>query len=168
MQEGNVFTGAYHSFCPQRCCIPACNGAGGCVVQHAMEGGGVCLWGCLPREVSAQGGLYRRGVFPGGVRPRGCVCPGGWLLHPRDGHWSGRYASYKNAFLFWGELGLLCEYAKPSGQKVQENISHSAIGGICLLDLDLGTGSLHFSWIQLFSWPMCTNNGLCSNYGTLL
>ena len=70
-----------------RACIPACNGQGVCVSQHALGRvcvcipactgqGGVCLGVCLPREclprgVSALGGPAQ------GVLALGGVCSGG-------------------------------------------------------------------------------------------
>ena len=73
----------------------------GCVFQHAHTGG-VCLGRCLPRGVSAWGGVSASGPWVGCTRlwtdtplwPKADPPPA------RDGSFSGRYASYWNAFLF--------------------------------------------------------------------
>ena len=114
----------------------------GCVFQHAMGQGGVCRR-CLPRGVSAwgvsaclPGGCLPRGCLPRGCLPRGCL-PKGYLLGGclppphRDGHWSGQYATYWNAFLFhvFYELysGWQWETFFGCGQRFQ------CIGGIKLI-----------------------------------
>ena len=63
------------------CVVGGMHGRGVCMVGHAacMVGGGMCGGGHV-RQRGVHGG--------GGVRGR------------RDGHYSGRYASYWNAFLF--------------------------------------------------------------------
>ena len=70
-------------------CVVGCSWQGACVVGACMAGacvvgGGMCGRGCVWQGVCVTGGVCGRG---GGMRGR------------RDGHCSGRYASYWNAFL---------------------------------------------------------------------
>ena len=66
---------------------------GACIVGHVR--GGKCVWrggAC----VAGGGEIVHGGVGVhgrGGCVARGCACR-------RDGHFSGRYASYWNAYLF--------------------------------------------------------------------
>ena len=130
------FTGMCHSFCPHGGCIPACNGAGG--VQSSMQWVGVKVSAC--RGVSQGGGLLRGMATTPPRRPLKwvvcilleCILVLKWIRT-----------------IMW-----ICQIFWIKSPRVQENISHSAIDGTCLLDLGLGTGSLHGSWMQLFNWPM--------------
>ena len=125
------------SFCSQgRVCIPACNGQGMCI--PACNGAGRCLPGVSTQGVVCLGGvcLSARGVSAQGVSAQGVsaqgVSAGGCLPPPhRDGHWSGQYATYWNAFLFhvFYELysGWQWETFFGCGQRFQ------CIGGIKLI-----------------------------------
>ena len=96
LQKGNVFTRVCQEFCPQgRGCVSQHalgTGQGGCVSQHAL-GRGVCIPACTGGV--CLGVSAKRGVPSG---PEADTPRDG---HPLpDGHCSGRYASYWNAFLF--------------------------------------------------------------------
>ena len=106
--EGNVFTGVCVSrggifqHALGRGCIPACIGQWGCESQHALDRGE-----CLPRRVSAQGGVCLGGMSAqGGVYPVEFgqtpwdqrQTPQTRGRHPHSGYYgirstSGRYAS---------------------------------------------------------------------------
>ena len=61
---------------------------------------GVCSGGCLLQGVPAPGGACSRRVpAPGGMPAPGGACSGG-METLRYGYCCGRYASYKNAFLY--------------------------------------------------------------------
>ena len=90
------------------------HGGGVCMVgEGAVHGWGVCMWGvvcgrgcawqgvCMAGGVCAVGGGGGRGMYGGGMCGKGCMVGevGGGVRGRRDGHCSGRYASYWNAFL---------------------------------------------------------------------
>ena len=87
-------------------CIPACNGWVGVMFIPAcngQEGVGWCIPACNGWE--GRGGVYPGMQWVGGVvfipACNGRGPPGKHPLpSPPDGHWSGRYAAYWNAFLF--------------------------------------------------------------------
>ena len=70
------------------------SGSGGCVQEVSASGS----WGCLPLGPGVVRGCLPLG--PGGCRPPSRQTPPPQADPPRDGHCSGRYASYWNAFLF--------------------------------------------------------------------
>ena len=65
-----------------------------------MHGKGMCMaWGVHGREACVVGGMRGRGAcMAGGHVWQGDVCGRG-VYGRRDGHCSGRYISYWNAFL---------------------------------------------------------------------
>ena len=69
--------------------------AGRCVWQGGMHGREVCVAeGMHDRGVCVVGGhVWQGACMAGGMQGRGC------MRGRRDGHCSGRYASYRNAFL---------------------------------------------------------------------
>ena len=73
--------------------------AGGICVREAFMAGGACMTGgaCVARGHVWQGGHAWQGVCMHG---RGCAWCGG-MCGRRDGHWSGWYTFYWNAFLLW-------------------------------------------------------------------
>ena len=90
LREANVFTPVCQSFCSQR---------GACVQgRHACKGyawqGDVCGKGA-----HVAGGMHGRGMRGRGMCVARAHVAGGHAFR-KDGHWSGRYASYWNAFLF--------------------------------------------------------------------
>ena len=80
-----------------------------------LTGGGVC----------SQGGLLLGGVCSRGcLLLRVCLLPGGaWWRPPRDGHCSGRYASYWNAFLLTSLNTCFTEAKNNRGCETFENVS---------------------------------------------
>ena len=98
--EGNVFTGV---------CLSkggACMAGGACVAEgHAWQG--VCMVGaCMPGGHAWQGVCMARGCAWWGHMWQEAFMVWGVWCGRRDGHRSGRYASYWNAFLFIIENGL--------------------------------------------------------------
>ena len=66
---------------------------GSMVGEHVWQEGGMHGWGaCM------VGGMHGEGCIEGGMCGRG-VCVAGGMCGRRDGHCSGWYASYWNAFL---------------------------------------------------------------------
>ena len=82
LRKGNVFTSVYQELCPR-----------GLRGVHVWQEGGVC-----GRGVCMAGGMHVRGVCGRGV------CMAGGVRGKRDGHCSGWYASYWNAFF------LICKF----------------------------------------------------------
>ena len=114
MRQGNVFTPVCQSFCLHG----GVSGRGACVAggMHAGAGGmhggaggmhgrgvwhGVCMagghawWGmCM------AGGMHGRAhAWQGAMHGGGACVAGGGMCGRRDGHCSGKYVSYWNAFL---------------------------------------------------------------------
>ena len=103
-------------------CISACTGrvGGVCPGGLCQEGLSACLlrgWllrGCLtpqyqrqtPTRPEVDTPLDQRQT-PSGTRGRYTHAPDQRQISPRDNHWSGRYASYSNAFLFFNVFDIL-------------------------------------------------------------
>ena len=104
-QVSEMFFTAHNSSCGKvvfsQLCVKNSVHVGGFVSQHAMDRG--CLPGVSAQEVSAYGVCLPGGCLPGGVCPGVCLPrhPHHWADTPSpwNSHWSGRYASYWNAFL---------------------------------------------------------------------
>ena len=84
------------------CVVEDVHGRGACMVRTCMMGG-MCGWGSA--WPGGGGSAWPGGMYGGGTCVVGACMAGGhaWQgdMHSRrDGHCSGRYASYWNAFLF--------------------------------------------------------------------
>ena len=86
------------------CMAGGMHGRGVCVV-----GGGACVAGGMHDRGYArqEGGHAWQGVCMGGMHDRGACIGGRGMCGRRDGHCSGRYATYWDAFLF--KLRLVAE-----------------------------------------------------------
>ena len=103
LRKGDGFTPVCQSFCSQR--GHAWQGA---CVARGIRGRGVCVVGaaCVVGGHVWQGGMCGRGAcVAGGMCGRGACMPGG-VRGRTDGHCSGRYASYWNAFLWINVLTI--------------------------------------------------------------
>ena len=113
--QGNVFRSVCQEFCPGGACMAG---------RQEMHGGGgmhgrLCAWWGHAWQwgVCGRGGMHGRGacmsvcvaeghawqgtcVAVGEHAWQGSVCGRGDVRGRRNGHWSGWYASYWNAFLF--------------------------------------------------------------------
>ena len=92
-----LFTGGGHAWLGGACVVGGGICGRGCAWQGACVAGGVCGGGghVWQRSIHGRGGMCGRGVcMAGGMRGRK-----GGMPARRDGHCSGRYASYWNAFL---------------------------------------------------------------------
>ena len=130
---GNVFTPVCHSVHRGCVCIPPCTGQRGvCIPACTGQGGGVypsMHWaeGCVHPSMHWQGG----GVYPimhWAESVSQHALGGGCLPHPpgqtppsRDGHCSGRYASYRNAFFF-----SICTDVDECGNSDSNNCNENA------------------------------------------
>ena len=78
-------------------CLWFCSQVGVCVAGRGMHGGGLCGGGrgCAWQGTCVVGRCVAEGHVLGGA------CISGGIHGRRDGHFSGRYASCCNAFLFW-------------------------------------------------------------------
>ena len=96
--EGNVFTLVCHSVHRWGVCVPACSGWG--LYPNMQWGKGMSTsgsGGCTPPWTHPQADSLDTHTL---------YTPS-WVDNPpphRDDHWSGRYASYWNAFLLLGQL----------------------------------------------------------------
>ena len=85
--------------------------AGGGVWQGEVCGRRRCMAGgkCMEGEVHGrgQGACLEGGVCMVGACMAGSMHGGEGMHGRRNGHWSGHYASYWNAFLFYIPLGLI-------------------------------------------------------------
>ena len=72
------------------------------MAKGCMSDEGPCIVKvCIVKGVCMAGGMHGGGIHgKGGVHGRGACVVGG-MHGRRDGHCSGRYASYWNAFLFF-------------------------------------------------------------------
>ena len=81
-----------------------------CLSVHGRGGhtwwGGMCAWGCMAGGDMRGGGTcvvghaWQEGMCGGGdMHGRGCAWQGGGMRGRKDGHCSGQYPSYWNAFL---------------------------------------------------------------------
>ena len=81
----------------------ACMAKGTCMVKGTCVAGG--SGACMAGDVHGRGHARQGACVAGGVHCRGCVWAGecarqGGHVCRRNSHWSGRYTSYWNAFLF--------------------------------------------------------------------